>query len=130
MDIDDVSGVVIEAALEVHSAFGPGLLESLYERALKHEIESRGLESARQVPVEVFYRGARVGPAFRADLIVAGLVLVEIKSTQAECAAHRKQVLTYLRLAGLEVGLLLNFGRPHLRQGITRLVNRYRGTRF
>jgi GxxExxY protein len=123
MDENEVAKVVVDAALKVHTTLGPGLLESVYEVVLTHELTRRGLEVRRQVPISIRYEGLVVEEAFRADLIVEGLVIVEIKSTEASPAVHKKQVLTYLRLSGLRLGLLINFGAPLLKDGLTRLVN-------
>ena len=123
MTENDVAKAVVDAAFKVHTTLGPGLLESVYELVLSHELEQRGLRVQRQVPVELRYEGLVIEDAFRADLIVGGLVIVEVKSTEATPAVHKKQLLTYLRLSRLRLGLLINFGAPLIKDGITRMVN-------
>jgi GxxExxY protein len=114
---------ILAAAIEVHRELGPGLLESVYEVALAHELQDRGLVIGRQVPVPIHFKGFRFDEGFRADLIVENKVLIELKSVERINPAHRKQVQTYVRLMGLKLGYLLNFGESTLREGITRCVN-------
>ena len=114
---------ILAAAIEVHRVLGPGLLESVYEVALTSELCDRGLVVERQVPVPILFKGHRFEEGFRADLIVEHKVLLELKSVERVNPAHRKQVQTYLRLTGLKLGYLLNFGDATLRDGITRCVN-------
>jgi GxxExxY protein len=123
MHENDVSAVVLDAAIAVHRALGPGLLESVYEVALAHVLRQRGLAVARQVPISITFEGITFDEGFRADLIVENLVLVELKSLERVAPVHRKVVLTYLRLSGLRLGLLINFGAPVLKDGFERLVN-------
>jgi GxxExxY protein len=123
MHENEISQVVVDAALTVHRVLGPGLLESVYELALAHELSQRGLTAARQVPIRIEYRGVYLGEGFRADIIVEGKVLLELKSVEHLTPVHRKQVQTYLRLTGLALGLLLNFGAPLMKDGIVRCVN-------
>lgn len=123
MHENDVSAVVLDAAIAVHRALGPGLLESVYEVALAHVLRQRGLRVARQVPISITYEGITFDEGFRADLIVEDLVLIELKSLERVAAVHKKVVLTYLRLSGLRLGLLVNFGAPVLIEGYERLVN-------
>ncbi|MCA9607820.1 MAG: GxxExxY protein [Myxococcales bacterium] len=118
-----VSGVIVDAAIKVHRVLGPGLLESVYERALAHELALRGLKVETQVPIDVVYDGVRMEAGFRADLIVEGIVLVELKSVEHTVPVHKKQALTYARLANLRLALLLNFGARLMKDGITRLAN-------
>ncbi len=125
MLINDISGEVVDAAYQVHTIFGPGLLESIYERALYHELADRGLEVSHQVPIPAEYKGIDLGISFRADLIVNDLVIVEVKSVEYSAAVHKHQLLSYLRLTDKRVGLLVNFGRRLIKQGITRVVNNY-----
>jgi GxxExxY protein len=120
---NDISAVVLDSAIAVHRALGPGLLESVYEVALAHVLRQRGLAVARQVPISITYEGITFDEGFRADLIVENLVLVELKSLERIAPVHRKVVLTYLRLSGLRLGLLVNFGAPVLKDGFERLVN-------
>ena len=115
---------IIEAAIEVHRTLGgPGLLESLYEEALYQELKLRNISAQAQVQVPVIYKGLTLRNPMRMDLLVANRVIVEVKATEQEQAVHKAQVLTYLRLTGLKLGLLLNFGQQLLRDGIERVVN-------
>ena len=123
MHENDISAVVLDAAIEVHRALGPGLLESVYEVALAHVLRQRGLALARQVPISITFQGITFDEGFRADLIVQNLVLIELKSLERVAPVHRKVVLTYLRLSRLRLGLLIHFGAPVLKDGFERLVN-------
>ena len=118
-----VGRAVVDAAVQVHRELGPGLLESVYEAVLAHELSERGLRVERQVPVAFEWRGMRFNEGFRADIIVDGCVLLELKSVERLQNAHRKQVLTYLRLTGMRLGYLINFGEALIRNGITRTVH-------
>jgi len=122
-DLDDVTGAVVDAAMKLHTALGPGLLESVYETVLARDLERRGLRVERQKPVAFDYDGLHFSDGLRLDLLVDGRVVVEVKSLDRLAPVHTKQVLTYLRLLGLPVGLLINFGVPSLRDGIRRIVN-------
>jgi len=113
----------VDTAVSVHRELGPGLLETVYETVLAHEVRKRGLGVDRQVPVSIMYHGIRFDEGFPADLIVEGKVILELKSVETVSSAHKKQVLTYLRLTGLRLGFLLNFGAAFMRDGITRVVN-------
>lgn len=113
---------IIGAAIEVHREVGPGLLESAYEACLAHELAARGLQLERQVPLPVRYKGVELDCGYRLDLVVEGAVIVELKAAKALEPIHTAQLLTYLRLSGLRVGLLLNFNVPVLKQGIKRVV--------
>ena len=124
MNENEIGTQILAAAIEVHRELGPGLLESVYEVVLARELTSCGLAVERQVPVPIVYKEFRFEEGFRADLIVAGKVLLELKSVERVTPAHKKQVQTYLRLTGLKLGYLLNFGDAVLRDGITRCVNR------
>jgi GxxExxY protein len=123
MTENEVSKTLVDAALKVHRALGPGLLESVYEIVLAHELRSRGLRVLRQVSVPVRYNNILFDEVFRADLVVEQKVIVEVKSVELVKRVHKKQVLTYLRLADMRLGLLINFGTDLIRDGITRLVN-------
>jgi len=123
MTEDDVARVIVDSALRVHRKLGPGLLESVYEAALVWELERQGLACARQQPIPVTYEGVDLGLGFRADLVVEDKVLVEIKSIEAVAPVHKKQLLTYLRVTNMRLGLLLNFNVPLIKEGITRIVN-------
>jgi len=119
-----LSGKIIDAAIEVHKVLGgPGLLESIYEDALFHELKLRGMHIQRQLQVPILYKGVVVGDSMRLDLLVEGRVIVEVKSTENKHMVHSAQVLTYLRLTKLKLGLVLNFGQSLLRDGLTRVVN-------
>ncbi len=119
---EELTGQVIDAAIEVHRALGPGLLESVYEACLVNELERRGIHCQRQVPIQLIYKGQTLECAFRADLIVDDLVLIELKTVEAVLPVHEAQLLTYLRLTGCKVGLILNFNVKVLKDGITRRV--------
>lgn len=112
------------AALEVHRALGPGLLESVYENALAYELELRGLRVQRQVAVPAVYKAIRFEIAFRADLIVEELFVVELKSVEELAPVHAKQLLTYLKLSDKKLGLLINFNEVLLKDGIRRIANK------
>ncbi len=124
MHENEISGIVVDAAYEVYRALGgPGLLESVYEEALAWELSSRGLKVERQVNVPVVYKGHRLGTGLRIDLLVEGKVIVECKSTIDYNPVFEAQTLTYLRLTGLKLGLVINFGERMLKRGIHRVVN-------
>ena len=123
MELDDITAAIIDAALTVHRRLGPGLLETAYEIALARELGRRGLHALRQHSVDFTYDGAVVTDAYRIDLLVEHCVIVEIKSVERIAPVHRKQLLTYLRLADLRVGLLINFGAGTLKEGLHRVVN-------
>jgi GxxExxY protein len=120
---NDISAIVLDAAIQVHRALGPGLLESVYEVALAHVLRQRGLAVARQAPIPITFEGITFDEGFRADLVVENLVLVELKSLERVAPVHRKVVLTYLRLSKLRLGLLINFGQPTLKEGYERIAN-------
>ncbi|MCE9533412.1 MAG: GxxExxY protein [Planctomycetes bacterium] len=123
MDENAISKVVVDAAYRIHKALGPGLLESVYESILVHELRKAGLRCERQVPIPVVYDSIRFEEGFRADVFVESKVLVELKSIEQTAPVHRKQLLTYLRLTNKRLGLLINFGAETIKEGITRLVN-------
>ena len=124
MKENEIGTVCVDAALCVHRELGPGLLESVYECVLAHELRQRGLRVERQVPIAISYKGITFDEAFRADLVVEEKVILELKSVEQMSKAHRKQIQTYLRLTGLKLGYLLNFGAALMRDGIVRAVNR------
>ena len=123
MTENEIGKIVVDAAIKVHKALGPGLLETVYEIVLAHELSRRGLQVDRQVPVPIEYDGIRFDEGFRADMIVADKVILELKSVENVTAAHKKQIQTYLRLTGHKLGYLLNFGEALMKHGITRAVN-------
>ncbi len=126
VDIDRISGDVLHLALRIHRDLGPGLLESVYEAILALKLLDLGYEVERQKPVSIDYEGLHIDAAFRIDLLVAGRLIVEVKSTEHFSPAHAKQLLTYLRLTRQPVGLLINFGCATLKEGVKRIVNDYR----
>jgi GxxExxY protein len=120
---NDLASIVVDAALSIHRQLGPGLLESAYETILDVELTRRGLTVARQVSIPLVWQSVKIDVAFRADLIVNSKLIVEVKSVERLVPVHKKQLLTYLRLADLRLGILLNFGSPLLRDGIERVIN-------
>jgi GxxExxY protein len=123
MTENEIGTIVIDAAITVHRELGPGLLETVYEIVLARELQNRGLTVDRQVPVSIQYKNIRFEEGFRADIIISGKVILELKSVERVTAAHKKQVQTYLRLTGCKLGYLLNFGEALMKSGITRCVN-------
>jgi GxxExxY protein len=124
MTENEIGKSIVDAALLVHRELGPGLLESVYELALAYELQQRGHRVERQSPVAIKYRGHSFDEGFRADLILDSKVIVELKCVERLNNAHKKQLLTYLRLAGMKLGFLLNFSEELMKHGITRSVNR------
>ena len=125
MTENEIATIVVDAAFRIHTTLGPGLLESVYEAALKYELQKRGLKVLRQFGIPVAYEGLNLGIGFRADLIVGDKVIIEVKSIEVLAAVHRKQLATYLRLMDLRLGLLINFNVDLIRDGIRRVVNRF-----
>ncbi len=123
MTENEIAKEVVDAAYKVHTTLGPGLLESVYEIVLAHELKRRGLAAARQVPVPIKYDSIVFDEGFRADIIVEGKVILELKSIERVAPVHKKQLLTYLRLADKRLGLLINFGEELIKTGISRIVN-------
>ena len=123
MEINEVSGAIVDSAIKVHSALGPGLLESAYEACLKHELAKRALRCVSQVAMPVLYDGVEIEVGYRIDLFVEDLVIVELKAVEKLLAIHEAQVLTYLKLSGKRVGLLMNFNVRFLKDGLKRLIN-------
>ncbi len=123
MTENEIGTKVLEAAIRVHRELGPGLLEIVYEVILARELSEFGLVVERQIPIAIRYKGITFDEGFRADLVVGAKVLLELKSVERVTPAHKKQVQTYLRLTGLKLGYLLNFGEAVLKDGITRCVN-------
>jgi GxxExxY protein len=120
---NEITGEIVDTAYKLHRALGPGLLESIYELVLMRDLERRGMRAARQIPVSFEYDGLRFDDACRVDLLVNDCVVVEIKSVERLAPVHSKQLLTYLRLLRLPLGLLINFGAPTLKEGIRRIAN-------
>ncbi len=123
MNENEVGRIVVDCAIRLHMELGPGLLENVYEVLLSHQIQKTGLHVQRQVPVPIEFHGIRFDEGFRADMIVERKVILELKSVESISKAHKKQVLTYLRLTGLKLGYLLNFGQALMKDGIYRIVN-------
>jgi GxxExxY protein len=123
MNENEIGKEIVDAALTIHRELGPGLLESVYEIVLLDEIVARGLKAQRQVPVPILFRGKTFNEGFRADMIVEKKVILELKSVEKINNAHKKQLLTYLKLTGLKLGFLLNFSESLMKKGITRIVN-------
>jgi GxxExxY protein len=121
--INEITGDILGAAMKVHSVLGPGLLESAYEVCLIYELTNRGLHVADQVVLPVVYEDVRLDAGYRMDLVVEDAVLVELKSVDEIAPIHKAQLLSYLKLSGLKIGLLLNFNVLHMRDGITRMMN-------
>jgi len=120
---NDIAKEIVDAAFQIHKETGPGLLESVYEAILMDELERRGFHVERQKPIPIVYKGRTLEQGFCADLVVNGKVIVELKSVEAVQNVHKKQLLTYLKLSGLKLGLLINFGEALIKNGITRVVN-------
>jgi GxxExxY protein len=127
MHINEITHAIIGAAIEVHRTLGPGLLESAYEECLAHELSQRAIPFERQRPLPLEYKAVRLDCGYRLDLLVAGLVVVEIKSVEALQPIHDAQLLTYLRLGGWSTGLLINFNVVVLKDGIRRRVMNFQG---
>jgi GxxExxY protein len=123
MHENPISKEIVDAAYKIHTSLGPGLLESVYEMILSYELQKRGLHVERQIPVFVKYDGVHFEEGYRLDLLVESKVIVEVKSIEQIANIHKKQVLTYLRLTGKKLGLLINFNEEVIRTGITRVVN-------
>ena len=120
--LEEIATAVVDSAFVVHSTLGPGLLESVYETCLDHELQSRGLSVERQVPVPIVYKDVRLSAGLRLDLIVEQSVIIEVKAVEKLLPVHKAQMLTYLKLQSLRIGFLLNFNVPLIRDGITRVV--------
>ena len=123
MNENEIGTIIIDTSIKIHKKLGPGLLESVYEVILAYELEKKGLIVQRQEPINIIYEGIQFDEAFRADLLVNDMVLVELKSIELINNAHRKQLQTYLKLSGKKLGYLLNFGTPLMKEGIVRAVN-------
>ena len=124
-DIDEITGIIVDAAYQLHFRLGPGLLESVYEIVLEKELQKRGLKVERQKPISFEFDGMLIDNGFRLDLFVEDKVVIELKSIEVLFPVHSKQVLTYLKLLNLPVGLLINFGALTMKEGLHRIVNNY-----
>jgi GxxExxY protein len=123
MTENEIAKQILDAAFRVHTKLGPGLFESVYEVIMAYELKKRGLSAERQKAMPIMYDDIRFDEAFRSDIVVNGKVIAELKSVEALLPIHAKQVLTQLRLSGLKLGLLINFGGAHLKNGIKRIIN-------
>src|SRR5215203_4564350 len=123
MNENELSKIILDASFKIHTRLGQGLLETVYEVILAHELRKAGLSVERQMPIPIRYDELIFEEGFRADLVVNGMVVVELKSIESLARVHSKQVLTQLRLADKKLGLLINFGELHLKNGIERIVN-------
>lgn len=123
----DITYDIIGCAYEVHKVLGPGLLESVYHKALVQELKSKGFKVTSEVPIDIMYKGVCVGTELKADIIVDDSVVIELKSVEDLQPVHYKQLLTYLRLLDCQIGLLINFNTVLLKEGIHRVVNNYEG---
>jgi|ERR1051325_1481997 GxxExxY protein len=123
MTENEIATVVVDAAFKIHTTLGPGLLESVYEAVLDYELQRRGLQVARQVGLPVHYEGVKLELGFRIDLIVNNKLIIEVKSVEVLAPVHKKQLLTYLRLTDLCLGLLINFNVERIKDGMQRVVN-------
>jgi len=124
-ELDDITGAVVDSAMKIHKELGPGLLESVYEVVLARELERRRFQVERQKPIRFEYDGMVFEDGFRVDLLLDGRAIVELKSVEKLVPVHSKQLLTYLRLMNLPVGLLINFGSATLKEGLHRIVNQF-----
>ena len=123
MDLNKISGLIIDSAIKVHTTLGPGLLESAYEACLKHELSNRNLKVIAQLNLPVFYDGVTIDAGYRLDLLVEDSVIIEIKAVEQLKSIHEAQLITYLKLSDKKLGLLINFNVTRLKYGIKRLVN-------
>ena len=120
---NQISAIILDAAIAVHTALGPGLLESAYQACLAYELNSRGLKVQTQVPLPISYRGVLVDAAYRLDIVIEDLLIVELKATERLIPIHEAQLLSYLKLSGKRLGLLINFHVLRLKDGYKRIVN-------
>ncbi|MDX5985262.1 GxxExxY protein [Sphingomonas echinoides] len=123
--LENLARIAVDCGFKLHEALGPGLLESVYEVCLCRSLADRGLDVERQKPVPIRFNGLVLEEGFRADLLVEGRLLIELKSTEHYAPVHAKQVITYLRLMDLPLGLLMNFGTVTFKDGVKRLINKY-----
>jgi GxxExxY protein len=126
MEVNQITGSVVDAAMKVHTEVGPGMLEGVYELCLAHELRQRGLRVEEQVLVPVRYHGIEIPSGYRIDLLIEGTVIVELKCVEKVLPVHKAQLLSYLRMSDKRIGLLINFNVAHLRDGISRVAN-FRG---
>ncbi len=126
MDVEELASIAVDCGFHLHKELGPGLLESAYEAIMADQLARRGLNVLRQVPIPLRYGGVELPEGFRADLLIEGRLLVELKSVERLSPLHGKQVLTYLRLLDMPLGLLINFGGETFKEGVKRIVNNHR----
>ena len=123
MNENEIAKIIVDTAFKIHTRLGPGLLESAYQAIMVYELKNRGLRVEGEISMTIHYDGITLDVGYRADIIVERLVIVELKSVEKIAEVHKKQLLTYLRLADMRLGLLINFGAPLIKDGITRIVN-------
>ena len=123
MTANEIAKIIVDKSYKIHQSMGPGLLESVYERILVYELENSNLKVEKQVPIDIIYGGLVLKDSFRADLIVENKVLIELKSVENITTVHFKQTLSYLKLTGIHLGLLINFNEAYIKHGIHRIVN-------
>ncbi len=123
MTENEIGKIIVDCAVRLHKELGPGLLETVYEVLLAHELRQRGLKAERQVPIPIVFHGITFDEGFRADIVVEGKVIAELKSAEAVNKAHKKQVLTHLKLSKMKLAYLLNFGAALMKDGISRILN-------
>jgi GxxExxY protein len=123
MEINDITGEIVSAAMKVHSALGPGLFESTYQVCMRHDLQNKGLRVVHEHALPIIYGDLRIESGYRVDLLVEDTVIVELKSVAQLLPLHQAQLLAYLKLSRRPVGLLINFNVPHLRHGIKRMAN-------
>ncbi len=126
MQYNEITGLIIQTAIDIHKKLGPGLLESVYQTILAHELKKKGLKIEKEVPISLKWDDIAFDVGFRADLIVEDKVIVELKSVESVQEVHKKQLLTYLKLTDKRLGLLINFNETVLKNGITRIANKFR----
>lgn len=125
MNEEQLAKIILDVAFNIHKKLGPGLLESVYEEIMFYELNNRGLKTYRQVPIPVIWNDIKMEIGFRADIILENKVIIELKSVETLLPIHHKQLLTYLKLTNLKLGLLINFNESLLKNGIKRIVNNY-----
>jgi len=123
MNENEIAAIVVDSCIHIHKKLGPGLLESVYESILSHELINKGLHIERQVPVPIVWEGTTFDESFRADIIVNRMLLIELKAVEKMNPVFKRQVLTYLRVSGFKLGLLINFGSELMKDGIERIIN-------
>ena len=123
MTYNELSGLILEVAIDIHRRLGPGLLESVYQAILAHELAKRGMNVQKEIPVPLVWDNLRFDVGFRVDLISNEMILIELKCVEMVSVAHKKQMLTYLLITGKKLGLLINFGEATLKDGISRIIN-------